>query len=165
MAAPTQRLKNVGICHRGDIRAWINSVQTLLDEGADIHVLDTYDRGGYEGSIASAYIMSGISPYSLRIVLEFLFEHGLTPTPQVFADALFYDAKSADIIMKASNNTIDVNTLDIYGQTAHEFFLQNTLHKKYTDATKCLISHGLRTDAKIISLDDIIRIMAKSTYF
>lgn len=154
----TQKLKNIRLVIAGDVREWMTRVRTLVSEGADIHVLDNY-KG--EGSIVKAYILSGIDTDRLREVVRFLFEQGVSPTPDLFVDALMKDTSIADLVMKAANNAINVNTLNIYGESSHDWVLRNTITGKYPAAIKYLISKGLRTSTKNISLDDVMKIMGR----
>ena len=158
MATPTQKLKNIRLVIAGDIRAWMTKVTTLVSEGADIRVLDDY-KG--EGSIVKAYILSGIGLDALIGVTRFLFEQGVTPTPEVFVDALLNDTRVADVVMKAANGAINVNNINIYGESSHDWVLCNKLFNKNPEAIKYLISKGLHTSTKNISIDDIIRITSK----
>jgi hypothetical protein len=155
MPTPTQNLKNIRLVITGDIREWMTKVKTLVSEGADIRVLDNY-KG--EGSIVKAYILSGVGTDRICEVSRFLFEQGVSPTPELFVDAVMQDASIANIVMKAANGSINVNTLDIYGESVHDWVLRNTIIGKYPVSIKYLISKGLRTSTNNISLDDIIRI-------
>ena len=159
MPTPTQTLKNIRLVISGDVRAWMTKVRTLVGEGADIHVLDNY-KG--EGSIVKAYMLSGADVDTVLDVSRFLFGMGVRATPELFVDALLTNVRFADAVMKASNNSINVNTLDIYGESSNDWALRNTLFKKHPEAIKYLISAGLRTSTKNISLDDIIRIASKN---
>ena len=159
MPTPTQTLKNIRLVIAGDIRAWMTKVRTLVDEGADIHVLDNY-KG--DGSIVKAYMISGADVDTVLDVSRFLFGMGVRVTPELFVDALLTNVRFADVVMKASNNSINVNTLAIYGESSDDWVLRNTILKKHSDAIKYLISSGLRTSTKNISLDDIIRISSKN---
>jgi len=154
----TQKLKNIRLVIAGDVREWMTRVRTLVSEGADIRVLDNY-KG--EGSIVKAYILSGIDTDRLREVVRFLFEQGVSPTPDLFVDAFMKDTSIADLVMKAANNAINVNTLNIYGESSHDWVLRNTITGKYPEAIKYLISKGLRTSTKNISLDDVMKIMGR----
>ena len=159
MPTPTQTLKNIRLVIAGDIRAWMTKVRTLVDEGADIHVLDNY-KG--DGSIVKAYMLSSADENTIIDVSRFLFGMGVRATPELFVDALLTNVRFADVVMKASNNSINVNTLAIYGESSDDWVLRNTILKKHSDAIKYLISSGLRTSTKNISLDDIIRISSKN---
>ena len=159
MPTPTQTLKNIRLVISGDIRAWMTKVRTLVDEGADIHVLDNY-KG--DGSIVNAYMLSSADENTIIDVSRFLFGMGVRATPELFVDALLKNVRFADVVMKASNNSINVNTLAIYGESSDDWVLRNTILKKHSDAIKYLISAGLRTSTKNISLDDIIRISSKN---
>ena len=159
MPTPTQTLKNIRLVIAGDIRAWMTKVRTLVDEGADIHVLDNY-KG--DGSIVKAYMLSSADENTIIDVSRFLFGMGVRATPELFVDALLTNVRFADVVMKASNNSINVNTLAIYGESSDDWVLRNTILKKHSDAIKYLISSGLRTSTKNISLDDIIRITSKN---
>ena len=159
MPTPTQTLKNIRLVIAGDIRAWMTKVRTLVDEGADIHVLDNY-KG--DGSIVKAYMLSSADENTIIDVSRFLFGMGVRVTPELFVDALLTNVRFADAVMKASNNSINVNTLAIYGESSDDWVLRNTILKKHSDAIKYLISSGLRTSTKNISLDDIIRITSKN---
>jgi len=159
MPTPTQTLKNIRLVIAGDIRAWMTKVRTLVDEGADIHVLDNY-KG--DGSIVKAYMLSSADENTIIDVSRFLFGMGVRVTPELFVDALLTNVRFADVVMKASNNSINVNTLAIYGESSDDWVLRNTILKKHSDAIKYLISSGLRTSTKNISLDDIIRISSKN---
>ena len=159
MPTPTQTLKNIRLVIAGDIRAWMTKVRTLVDEGADIHVLDNY-KG--DGSIVKAYMLSGADVDTVLDVSRFLFGMGVRATPELFVDALLTNVRFADVVMKASNNSINVNTLAIYGESSDDWVLRNTILKKHSDAIKYLISSRLRTSTKNISLDDIIRISSKN---
>ena len=159
MPTPTQTLKNIRLVISGDIRAWMTKVRTLVDEGADIHVLDNY-KG--DGSIVNAYMLSSADENTIIDVSRFLFGMGVRATPELFVDALLKNVRFADVVMKASNNSINVNTLAIYGESSDDWVLRNTILKKHSDAIKYLISSGLRTSTKNISLDDIIRISSKN---
>jgi len=159
MPTPTQTLKNIRLVIAGDIRAWMTKVRTLVDEGADIHVLDNY-KG--DGSIVKAYMLSSADENTIIDVSRFLFGMGVRVTPELFVDALLTNVRFADVVMKASNNSINVNTLAIYGESSDDWVLRNTILKKHSDAIKYLISSGLRTSTKNISLDDIIRITSKN---
>ena len=159
MPTPTQTLKNIRLVIAGDIRAWMTKVRTLVDEGADIHVLDNY-KG--DGSIVKAYMLSSADENTIIDVSRFLFGMGVRVTPELFVDALLTNVRFADVVMKASNNSINVNTLAIYGESSDDWVLRNTILKKHSDAIKYLISAGLRTSTKNISLDDIIRISSKN---
>lgn len=154
----TQKLRNIRLVIAGDVREWMTKVRTLVSEGADIRVLDNY-KG--EGSIVKAYILSGIDTDRLRDVVRFLFEQGVSPTPDLFVDALMKDTSIADLVMKAANNAINVNTLDIYGESSHDWVLRNVITGKYPVAIKYLISKGLRTSTKSISLDDVMKVMGR----
>ena len=158
MPTPTQTLKNIRLVIAGDIRAWMTKVRTLVDEGADIHVLDNY-KG--DGSIVKAYMLSSADENTIIDVSRFLFGMGVRVTPELFVDALLTNVRFADVVMKASNNSINVNTLAIYGESSDDWVLRNTILKKHSDAIKYLISSGLRTSTKNISLDDIIRITTR----
>ena len=158
MPTPTQTLKNIRLVIAGDIRAWMTKVRTLVDEGADIHVLDNY-KG--DGSIVNAYMLSSADENTIIDVSRFLFGMGVRATPELFVDALLTNVRFADVVMKASNNSINVNTLAIYGESSVDWVLRNTILKKHSDAIKYLISSGLRTSTKNISLDDIIRITTR----
>ena len=158
MPTPTQTLKNIRLVIAGDIRAWMTKVRTLVDEGADIHVLDNY-KG--DGSIVKAYMLSSADENTIIDVSRFLFGMGVRATPELFVDALLTNVRFADVVMKASNNSINVNTLAIYGESSDDWVLRNTILKKHSDAIKYLISSGLRTSTKNISLDDIIRITTR----
>ena len=159
MPTPTQTLKNIRLVIAGDIRAWMTKVRTLVDEGADIHVLDNY-KG--DGSIVKAYMLSSADENTIIDVSRFLFGMGVRVTPELFVDALLTNVRFADVVMKASNNSINVNTLAIYGESSDDWVLRNTILKKHSDAIKYLISSRLRTSTKNISLDDIIRISSKN---
>ena len=159
MPTPTQTLKNIRLVIAGDIRAWMTKVRTLVDEGADIHVLDNY-KG--DGSIVKAYMLSSADENTIIDVSRFLFGMGVRATPELFVDALLTNVRFADVVMKASNNSINVNTLAIYGESSDDWVLRNSILKKHSDAIKYLISSGLRTSTKNISLDDIIRISSKN---
>ena len=159
MPTPTQTLKNIRLVISGDVRAWMTKVRTLVDEGADIHVLDNY-KG--DGSIVKAYMLSSADENTIIDVSRFLFGMGVRVTPELFVDALLTNVRFADVVMKASNNSINVNTLAIYGESSDDWVLRNTILKKHSDAIKYLISSGLRTSTKNISLDDIIRITSKN---
>ena len=159
MPTPTQTLKNIRLVIAGDIRAWMTKVRTLVDEGADIHVLDNY-KG--DGSIVKAYMLSSADENTIIDVSRFLFGMGVRATPELFVDALLTNVRFADVVMKASNNSINVNTLAIYGESSDDWVLRNTILKKHSDAIKYLISSRLRTSTKNISLDDIIRISSKN---
>ena len=159
MPTPTQTLKNIRLVIAGDIRAWMTKVRTLVDEGADIHVLDNY-KG--DGSIVKAYMLSSADENTIIDVSRFLFGMGVRATPELFVDALLTNVRFADVVMKASNNSINVNTLAIYGESSDDWVLRNTILKKHSDAIKYLISSRLRTSTKNISLDDIIRIASKN---
>ena len=164
MPTPTQTLKNIRLVIAGDIRAWMTKVRTLVDEGADIHVLDNYKGDGsiVKAYMVKAYMISGADVDNVLDVSRFLFGMGVRATPELFVDALLTNVRFADVVMKASNNSINVNTLAIYGESSDDWVLRNTILKKHSDAIKYLISSGLRTSTKNISLDDIIRISSKN---
>ena len=147
-------LKNIRLVVAGDIYKWMLKVKNLISEGADVSVLDNYNG---EGSIVKTYILSGIDTDKLHEVSCFLFEQGVKPTPELFVDAVMKDTGLAEIVMKAANGAIDVNTLDFYGESSHDWVLCNTILGRYPETIKYLISKGLHTSTKNISIDDITR--------
>ena len=149
---PSQKLKNKRICYSGNIHEWINKVAELINEGADPHVFDDY----YGNSIIIEYVISGIDRGSLYIVVKYLLEIGVLPTNKVFVNCLMYGTDLAELVMVASNNTIDVNMLDIWDMPVHSWVVKELMNKRNENQIKYLISKGLRTDAISFSIDNIL---------
>lgn len=168
---PTKELKNIRMVIKGDTTKWLKKVKTLVDNGADPHVLDDYKGNG---SIICEYLKSDIDEESLCKICKFLFDQGLTPTSQIFVDCLYSNHLNvADIVLLAARNaniTIDVNKLDMYGIAVHEWTALALIKKKagslQYDIVKYLKSKGLNTSTKNFSIDDIMNIInsTKNTF-
>lgn len=170
MQTPTQQLQNIRLVMKGDIDKWLEKVKRLVDAGADVRVLDNY-KG--EGSIISKYIAYGdIQSYVKRKIASELFAIGVAPTPRIFVDCLMiHDGFSvADVVLDAAarlNRPINMNDLDFYGIPVHEWVARSVIKKRLLRKTTVdyLISKGLRTNAKIFSIDDIISMADKHGEF
>jgi len=157
MSTPTQQLKNIRLVISGDIYAWMKKVDNLIEQGADPKVLDI-TRDGY--SIITSYVISGMQDSALFKVVKFLLEKGVSPTNEVFVSCLMHSPDLAELVMVASGNSIAVNTLDIYGTPVHTWVMQDIFkNKRRTTQVKYLISKGLQTNAKAISIEDLLALV------
>lgn len=160
---PTQQLQKIRMSLK-DTRKWMKKVTDLIALGADPLVLDNY-TGWMSGmpamSIIKCYILAGIGAGELMALVKFLLDIGVTPTNEVFVSCFnldsYYGPQVAELVMVASGNTIDVNELDFYGVPASTWAMRVLIKRgRYDDSVKYLMSKGLRTDTKNISIDDIL---------
>lgn len=148
---PTQQLQKIRI-DLNNVDRWMSKVTGLIALGADVGVLDTYNGE----SIISCYVATGIDQNQLMRVVMFLLDIGVMPSAAVFVSCLNTSIALAELVMIASGNTIDVNELDFYGVPASRWAMHVIIKRRHDPSVKYLISKGLRTDTKYISIDDII---------
>jgi len=150
----SEKLRKINVCHSGNIYTWIEKVTALINEGADPRVLDSYFEGN---SIITEYLLAGRDKDSLYTVVKYLLAIGVTPTNEVFINCMMNNIELAELVMVASNNTIDVNILDIYGMHVHTWVVKELVsNRRKTSLITYLISKGLRTDAISFSIDNIL---------
>ena len=165
----TKKLKSIRLVISGDITPWMNKVRDMIANGADVRVLDNYKGNG---SIINAFLSSemgtGDDTARLKIIIKFLFEQGVAPTPEVFANCLWHSTDVAEVVMRASGNTINVNTLTIYDVPIHTWVVRRLFSKEITTAynmketLKYLKTKGFNTSQKTMSIDDIQEIQSKA---
>ena len=160
---PSDKLKKIKMVEQvKDIKKWTKKVSALIALGADPKVLDNYDDNN---SIITEYVIADqLDTDELYNLIKYLLNVGVTPTNEVFVSCLMHSVRHADLIMEATGNTINVNTLDIYGTPVHMWVAKEIIKNKVNrpiSQIQYLTVKGLKTDVKKFSINDLEEMMKK----